>query len=119
MAAISDDIEQVTPIIVMLGFDDNLDLNGHLKKLFAKNVTTQDIHDAVLCIDQGCTDARSKLLGERTRVVFVSGPGWPEALQKVIATVALMFCSIETTLCGGDMPIDEFMIPHRIDYPRL
>ncbi len=48
MATISDAIEQVMPIIVMFGLDDHLDLNGHLKKLFAKNVTTQDIHDAVL-----------------------------------------------------------------------
>ncbi len=61
-------------------------------------------------------------MGERTRVIFVSGPGykrWPEALQKVIATVAVMYRSLETTICGGDMPIDEFMRPHRIDYPRL
>ena len=86
MATISDAIEQVTPIIVMFGCDDHLDLKGHLKKLFAKNVTTQDIHDAVLCIHQGCMDVRNKLLGDRTRVIFVSGPGyksWPVALQKV------------------------------------
>ena len=85
-------------------------------------MTTQDIHDAVWRINQGCTDVRNKLLGERTRVVFFSGPGyksWPAALQKVIATVALMYRSLETTLCGGDMPIDEFMRPHRIDFPRL
>ena len=44
VATISDALEQVTPVIVMLGFDDHLDLNEHLKKLFAKNVTTQDIH---------------------------------------------------------------------------
>ncbi len=65
---------------------------------------------------------QNKLLGERTRVVFVSGPGyksWPLALQKMIATVALMYRSLESTLCGGYMPIEEFMRPHRIDYPRL
>ena len=50
VAATSDAIEQVTPIIVLLGFDDHLDLNGHLKKLFAKNVTTHYIHDAGLCV---------------------------------------------------------------------
>ena len=80
------------------------------------------MHDAVLCIHQGCTEVRNKLLGERTRVAFVSGPGyksWPETLQKVIATKALMYCSTETTLYGGDMPSDEFMRPHRIGYHRL
>ncbi len=122
VATLSVSIEQLTPIILMFGSDDHLDLNVHMKKLFAKNVTTQDIQDAVLCIHQGCTDARNKLLGERTKVVFVSVPGnlsWPEALQKVIATVALRYRSLETTQCGGVMPIDEFMRPHRIDYPRL
>ncbi len=105
-------IGKVTPIVVMFGSNDHLDLNGHLKKLFANNFSAQDIHDAVLCIHQGCTEVSNKLLSEITRVVFVSGPGyksWPEALQKVIATIALMYRSLETTLCGGDMPNDEFI----------
>ena len=47
MASITQTIEQATPVVIILGFMDHLDLEGHLKKLLSPNVTIQDIHDAI------------------------------------------------------------------------
>ncbi len=93
MASITQTIEQAIPIIIMLGFIDHLDLEGHLKRLLSPNVAMQDIHAAITSIYHGCTDARKKLVSAYTKVIFLSSPGsreWPEALQKVTAMVALM-----------------------------
>ncbi len=121
-ATISETIEQANPIVVMFGFFDHLDLQGHFKKLLADNVTTEDLYEAVVSIRNGCSDARKKLQNEMTRVLFVAGPGynqWPASIQKVIAIVALMYRDVEATLCGGGIPVDDDLRPRRIDYPRL
>ncbi len=75
VSVISEVIGQANPIIVILGFFDHLDLQGHLKKLLADNVTTEDVYEAVVSIRSGCTEARRKLSSVMTRVLFVSGPG--------------------------------------------
>ena len=106
MASIAQTVEQATPVVVMFGFLDHLDLEGHLTKLQSPNVAMQDIHDAIVSLYHGCMDTRNKLLSVYTRVIFVSSPGyreWPLALQKVTAMVALMYRRLEVTLCGGDM----------------
>ncbi len=30
-----------------------------------------------------------------------------------------MYRDVETTLCGGNIPVDDELTPRRIDYPRL
>ncbi len=91
VSTVSETIEQANPIVVMLGFFDHLDLQRHLKRLLATNVTTKDLYEAVVSIRNGCSDARKKLQNEMTRILFVSGPGynrWPASIKKVIAIVA-------------------------------
>ncbi len=114
MASITQTIEQTSPIIIMLGSKDHLDLEGHLKRLLLPNVAMQDIHDAINSIYHGCTDATNKLVSAYTRVIFLVSPGyreWSEALQKVTAMVALMYRKLEMTLCGGNMKVDINMRP--------
>ncbi len=122
MASITQTIEQATPIIIMFGFIDHLDLEGHLKKLLSPNLAMQDIHDAIVSFYHGCLDARNKLVSTYTRVIFVSSPGyweWPQALQKVTALVASMYRKLEVTLCAGNMKLDANLRPYRIDDPRM
>ena len=120
VSVISEVIGQANPIIVMLGFLDHLDLQGHLKNLLADNLTTQDIYDAAASIRNVCSEARRKLSNVMTRVLLVSSPGyvhWPKSLQKVVAVVALMYRDVESTLSGGNVPVDEKWRPYRMDYP--
>ncbi len=87
MASITQTIEQATPIVIIFGFIDHLDLEGHLKNLLSPNVAKQDVHDAIVSLYHGCLDARNNLVSTYTRVIFVSCRGyreWPQALQKVM-----------------------------------
>ncbi len=120
--ALSELLDQVTPIVVMLGFIDHLDLNGDYKSLRDPTVGTEDIAKAVTNLYEGCREAKTALKNEWRRTVFVAGPGfkqWPAALQKVTAVVALMYREIEATTCGGMMTVDKELRPARMDYPRL
>ena len=120
--ALSELLDQVMPIVVMLGFMDHLDLNGHYKNLRDPIVGTDDIAKAVITLHEGCCEARTALKNECKRTVFLAGPGyhqWPAALQKVTAVVALMYREIGATTCGSSIAVDEELRPARMDYPRL
>ncbi len=115
-------MEQVTPIVVMLGFVDHLDLNGNYKSLPDPNVGTDDVPKAVVTLYKGYREARTALKNEWRRTVFIAGPGykqWPEALQKATAVVALMYREVEATTCGSTIAVDKKLRPARMDYPRL
>ncbi len=115
-------VEQVTPIVVMLGFTDHLDINGLQKKLKDPNASTEVVAEAVISLYEGCTEVKTALRNEWRRTIFVSGPGykhWPEPLKKATATVALAYREIEATLFAGDMQVNDELRPARMDYPCL
>ncbi len=52
----------------------------------------------------------------------MASPGYqqgPRALQKVTATIVLMYRQLESTLCGGSIPVDWYFLPHGNDYARM
>ncbi len=81
VSVIIETIEQGNFIVVMLGFLDHLDLQGHLKKLLADNVLTEDIYQAIVSVRNGCSDTRKKLSNDMTRVLFIAGPGYNQWLH--------------------------------------
>ena len=130
-------VEQVTPIVVMLGFSDHLDINGLQKKLKDPNAGTEFVAEAVISLNaiqadhclghclgfgEGCAEVKTALRNEWRRTIFVSGPRykhWPEPLKNATATVALAYREIEATLFAGDMQVNDELRPARMDYPCL
>ncbi len=112
-------VEQVTPIVVMLGFSDHLDINGLQKKLKDPNAGTEVVAQAVISLCEGCAEVKTALRNEWRRTIFVSGPGykhWPEPLKKATTTVAVAYREIEATLFAGDMQVKDELRPARMDY---
>ena len=75
--------EQVTPIVVMLGFVDHLDSGGNYKTLRDPNAGTDDVAKAIVSLYDVCREVRNALKNEWRRTVFFAGQGhkqWPEPL---------------------------------------
>ncbi len=87
MLALDELLQQFTPIVVMLGFVDHLDLTGNYKSLRDPYAGNDDVAEAVISLYNGCRDVRNALKNEWSRAVFIGGPGykqWPKPCKKLL-----------------------------------
>ena len=76
--ALSELLDQVIPIVVMMGFVDHLDLKENYKSLKYPNAGAVHIAKAVISLHDGCKEVKNALTNEWRRTIFIAGPGYKQ-----------------------------------------